>query len=107
MAVMYRPITLSKGGKYLIEDYKGTRLTADTMLQMPLGVVMGAMVFFFRLTNELLKAIPNYLERQTKTQLMKGQISEENGEAIKSYLHSLKGTLEDLTRLQSYHYTSV
>jgi len=107
MAVLYRPITLSKGGKYLIEEYNGTRLTSEVMLQMPLSVVMGSMVFFYRLTNELLKAIPNYLEKQTKMQSMKGQISVENGEAIKSYIHSLRGTLDDLTKSQSYHYTNV
>jgi hypothetical protein len=106
MAVLYRPITLSKGGKYLIEDYEGTRLTSEVMKQMPLSVVMGSMVFFYNLTNALLKAIPNYLEKQTKTQLTKGQISGENGEAIKSYIHSLRVTLEDLTRSQSYPYTS-
>ena len=102
MAVLYRPITLSKSGKYLIEEYKGTRLTADAMLKMPLSIVFGANVFFYNLTNALLKAIPNYLESQTKTQLMNGQISGENGEAIKKLTRSLKETLDDLTRLQSY-----
>jgi hypothetical protein len=106
MSVLYRPIKLSKGGKYIIEDYEGTRLISERMLKMPLSVVMGSMVFFYNLTNALLKAIPNYLESQTKTQLMNGQISEENGEAIKNYIHSLKVTLEDLTKSQSYHYTS-
>ena len=102
MAVLYRPITLSKSGKYLIEEYEGTRLTADAMLKMPLSIVFGANVFFYNLTNALLKAIPNYLNQQTKTQLMKGQISDENGEAIKKYIRSLRETLDDLTRLQSY-----
>ena len=51
MAVLYRPIELTRKGKYIIEDYKGTRGTAEKMKQMPLSIVMGSMVFFYRLTN--------------------------------------------------------
>jgi len=107
MAVLYRPIKQKLGARYLIEDYEGSHKYSETMKQMPLGVVMGAMVFFYNLTNALLKAIPSYLAKQAKKEQTKGAISEENGEAIKKYIHLLKETSEDLTKLQTYPYTPV
>ena len=105
MAVLYRPIKQKLGSKYLIEDYEGSHKYSEAMKQMPLGIVMGAMVFFYNLTNALLKAIPNYLAKQAKKEQTKGAISAENGEAIKKYIHLLKETSEDLTKLQTYPYT--
>lgn len=102
MAVLYRPITNKLAKKYLIEEYEGSYKYSEAMKEMPLGVVMGSMVFFYNLTNDLLKAIPSYLEKEAKKGQMTGAISEENGEAIKKYIHSLKATSEDLKRLQDY-----
>ena len=107
MAVLYRPIKQKLGARYLIEDYEGSHKYSETMKQMPLGIVMGAMVFFYNLTNALLKAIPNYLERQAKKEQMTGAISAENGEAIKKYTRLLKETSEDLMKLQTYRSISV
>ena len=107
MAVLYRPIKQKLGARYLIEDYEGSHKYSEVMKQMPLGIVMGAMVFFYNLTNALLKAIPSYLEKQTEKEQTKGVISAENGEAIKKYIHLLKETSEDLMRLQTYHFTDV
>lgn len=107
MAVLYRPITQTQKGKYLIQEYNGTREYSELMKQMPLSVVMGAMVFFYNLTNELLNHIPSYLEREMEKEQMKGVISDENGEAIKKSIHLLKATLEDLTKLQSFPYINV
>ena len=107
MAVMYRPIKQSLNGKYIIEDYKGSGKYSEIMKEAPLGVVFGAMVFFWRLTNELLKAIPNYLEVQMEKEQMQGAISVENGEAIQKSIHLLKETLGDLQKLQGLDYMSV
>ena len=107
MAVLYRPIKQKLGARYLIEDYEGSHKYSETMKEMPLGVVMGAMVFFYNLTNALLKAIPSYLEKQMEKEQMTGAISAENGEAIKKYIHLLKETSEDLMKLQTYHFTGV
>jgi hypothetical protein len=72
------------------------------MKEMPLNVVMGAMVFFYNLTNVLLKSIPSFLEKEIAKEQMQGVISPENGEAIQSYIHLLKQTLQDLNKLQSF-----
>ena len=107
MAVLFRPIKLKKNNKYIIEEYEGSHRYAETMKDMPLDVVLGAMVFFYNLTNELLKYIPNYLEKEITKEQMTGQISKENGEAIQNYMLLLKGTLHDLKKLQDFRYTNV
>jgi hypothetical protein len=106
MAVLYRPITQTQKGKYLIQEYNGTREYSELMKQMPLSIAMGAMVFFYNLTNELLNYIPSYLEKETMKEQTIGQISAENGELIRKSIALLKVTLEDLKRLQSYPYIS-
>lgn len=107
MAVLFRPIKQKQGHKYLIEEYEGSHKYSEVMKQMPLSVVMGAMVFFYNLTNELLNYIPNYLEKELIKEQTKGQISQENGEVIQNYIHLLKETSRDLDKLQNFRYTSV
>ena len=66
---MYRPVTHFQKGKYLIESYEGSSKYSEIMKQAPLSVVLGATVFFWNLTNELAKTIPNYLAKElTETQ---------------------------------------
>lgn len=103
MAVLYRPVKQKQGNKYIIEEYNGTAKYSEFMQDMPLSIVMGAMVFFYDLTNELLNCIPKFINRETKTQLMKGQISEENGEAIQKYTNLLKKELQELSELTSIY----
>ena len=103
MAVLYRPIKQKINDKYLIEEYKGTYSYAEKMKHMPMHIVLGAIVFFYNLTNELLTCTLNYLE----TQLEMGKesqaqiISQENGEDILKSIHSLKETLQDLRKSQN------
>jgi hypothetical protein len=104
MAVLYRPIKQQQGKKYLIEEYDGTSKYSELMKQMPLGIVMGSMLFFWNLTNELLNCIPSYLEKEMEKQVKTELISAENGEAIRNFTTSLRETLEDLTILQNYPY---
>lgn len=104
MAVLYRPIVNKFGKKYLIEEYEGSHKHSELMKRMPLGVVMGSLVFFCNLTNELLKAIPSFLEKEMQKEQTTKVTLQENGEAIRSYIQSLKETLGDLTKLQTYPY---
>ena len=98
MAVLYRPIELTRGGKYIIKEYEGTRNTAEKMRQMPLGIVMGSILFFYNLTNELLKAIPNFIHRELAR--TNSKVSAKNGAAIKKSLRLLKTELDELLALQ-------
>ena len=106
MAVLFRPVKQKQGSKYLIEEYEGSHKYSELMKQMPLSAVLGAMVFFYNLTNALLKSIPNYLEKELTKEQTKGVVSQGNGVLIQSYIHSLRGTLQDLKKLQNFHYTN-
>lgn len=96
MAVLYRPVKLQKGDRYQIEEYSGTE-DSEQMKKMPLDVVMGAMVFFYRLNNELLKTTLNYLEREAKDTTTHQQLHlQKNGDGIKASMELLRGMLPSL-----------
>ena len=59
---MFRPVVYKRKDKYLIEDYVSSE--KYDLSDMPLDVVLGALVFFCDLKNELLKHILNYLKTQ-------------------------------------------
>ena len=97
MAVLYRPITLKKGTRYQIEEYSGID-KSEQMKKIPLDVVMGCMVFFYRLNNELLKTTLNYLENQLGKEMTTQQLQhlEKNGDGIKASMESLREMLPSL-----------
>ena len=98
MAVLYRPITMKSKNKYQIEEYKGVDL-AETMKQMPLNVVMSAMVFFYRLNKELLQTTLNYLNQELPKQMTmeQRQTLAKSGVGIKASMESLKAMLQNMT----------
>jgi len=103
MAVLYRPITNKLGNKYQIEEYKGSVTYADVMRHAPLDVVLGAMVFFYNLGNDLLKSTINYLEGNQEVQNILTKHNLENvGDGIQVSMLLLKETLEDLMKFPSY-----
>ena len=63
MAVMYRPITRKFKDVYDIEKYKGTD-NKEIFKNAPISVYLGAQVFFWNLTNDLLKLMPQFLEQE-------------------------------------------
>jgi hypothetical protein len=108
MAVLYRPITNKLGNKYQIEEYKGSITYADVMRHAPLDVVLGAMVFFYNLGNELLSSTINYLENNKEIQSILNKHNLDNvGDGIQASMLLLKETLEDLMTFPSYPYTKV
>ena len=103
MAVLYRPITNKLGNKYQIEEYKGSITYADVMRHAPLDVVLGAMVFFYNLGNDLLNSTINYLETNQEVQNILNKHNLENvGDGIQVSMLLLKETLEDLMKFPSY-----
>ena len=106
MAVLFRPIEKKLSNQYIIEDYEGSHVYSDVMKDMPLSVVLGSMVFFYNLTNELLNYIPNYLQKQISKEQMKEADSLENGEVILNSILLLKETLQDLIPSQNINYTN-
>jgi len=97
MAILYRPITFDKNGMYLIDEYKGSDELSDIMKYAPLDAALGSQVFFFNLSNELLKHTMGYLEKEGKKSIQVRQILEENGDGIRAFMHLLEGNLQPLT----------
>jgi len=106
MAVMYRPIEKKdKAGKYIIKEYMGSDDYSEIMKYAPLGVVFGAMVFFWRLGNELLKATKSYLVDQVGEILTANDPnSMQTGDGISPSMLLLKEMLDDSTTLQGSQY---
>ena len=93
MAVLFRPVVYKRKGKYLIEDYVSSE--QYDLSDMPLDVVLGALIFFCDLKNELLKHILNYLKTQDIVDIpqnLKDLL--ESGIGIPVYTDLLKERLE-------------
>ena len=103
MGVLYRPIKAKFKDMYEIEEYKADEGIMEVMKSLPLDVVFGAMVFFYRLANDLLKAIPTYLETKLKEMSTHSKHNlGESGDGITQSIDLLREMLQDLTLLPSY-----
>ena len=111
LAVMYRPLVKNKGEKYQIQQYEGTANYSDVMKHVTLDVVFGANVFFYRLGNDLLNALMDFLHNQTKkkefqTLAKKGNLPND-GDGIKQSIYSLREMLLSLMKLHDNRCLSV
>jgi hypothetical protein len=66
MAVLYRPITKSKGERYQIEEYESSINYSEVMRAMPLNVAISANVFFWNLGMDLLDGTMSFLQETMK-----------------------------------------
>ena len=110
MAILYRPIHKSWDGKkhYRIAEYEGTESYSDVMKEMPLGIALGAMVFFYRLGMKLSKHMMDY----SLQLLEKEELSEEQSQRLQRDMDGIKASMplleemhSDLERLPIYRYT--
>ena len=107
MAVLYRPIKSKLKNKYEIEQYNGSITYSDVMKHAPLDVVLGAQVFFYNLSKELMNSTLNYLEANKEVQTILQQRNlHQNGDGIVVSMLSLRETLEDLNKLPNFLYTN-
>jgi len=93
MSVLYRPVVEKKEDRYTIQEYEGAN---DKLLEMPLDIVFGSVVFFYHLSQELLKTTLNYLGQGQKLDWDQQLTLETNGDGISQSMHSLKATLQNL-----------
>jgi hypothetical protein len=63
MCVLFRPIEQRMGNRYRIKEWDGKMDLAETMKDVPMDVVMGAVVFFCNLGIDLSAAFLRYLEK--------------------------------------------
>lgn len=108
MAALYRPVNFSQKDKYTVAPYEPSDEVSALMRDMPLDVAMSAMVFFYDLGMELLKAIPSYIQNNlTEEQIYQlKQTLAVNGGGINPSTLSLEGMFSGLTKLQNFHYSS-
>jgi hypothetical protein len=110
MAAMYRPIVKTKGNAYEIQEYSGTVNYADVMKFAPCGIAIAASVFFWTLGNELIKAIPHFLEKKMSKQMKTTLASQLNlandGDGINQFMQSLRETWSDSMQLPHFHFTN-
>ena len=94
MGVLYRPIEIRKGNRYTIKEYDAG--DTEHLKDMPLDAVIGSILFFYRLGNELCQTMMNSLEPTEETLLQEYLNSEQNGVGTQAFMHSLNQILDDL-----------
>jgi len=94
MNVLYRPIIAKLKNKYTIKDYEVG--TEQDLLDMPMDAVMSSIFFLWNLGLELSTIMMNSLDNQENEALIKHLSLTQSGDGINQFMHSLKGTLEDL-----------
>lgn len=94
MGVLYRPIEIRKGNRYHIEEYNAG--DTEHLKDMPLDAVLGSILFFYHLGNELCQVTMNSLGQTEETLLQEYLNSEQNGVGTHQFMHSLNQILGDL-----------
>ena len=94
MGVLYRPIEIRKGNRYTIKEYDAG--DTEHLKDMPLDAVLGSILFFYHLGNELCQTMMNSLEQTEETLLQEYLNSEQNGVGTQEFMHSLNQILDDL-----------
>lgn len=107
MAILYRPVIHKRKEFYLIEDYEGSDKYSDVMLDSPIEVAIGSMVFFYNLSKELSKHLMDSLAKRLKEDMEFQQVLQQSGVGINQFTHSLEEMSESLKKLQSYPFINV
>lgn len=94
MGVLYRPVEMRKGNRYHIKEYEAGE--TEHLKAMPLDAVLGSILFFYRLGNDLCKIMMNSLEGKEMEDLQAHLNSESNGVGIQAFMLSLNQILDDL-----------
>lgn len=109
MAVLYRPVKKKVKNMYIIEDYNGSNSYSEVMKDAPIDIMLGAVVFFYNLSNELLNATMDYIQTQITERL---EITQGNSnlqtsmDTINRSTELLKEISQNLISLPNFHYTS-
>jgi hypothetical protein len=102
MTVLYRPIANKMKNLYNIEDYKENHTDFN---KLNLEIVLGSMLFFWNLSNELLISMKDYLAQPKNRTLLETALAA-NGVGINQFLQSLTEISSILKERLNYDYTS-
>ena len=109
MAVLFRPVNFKSKDKYTIAPYSPNEDIQNLIKEMPLDVVMGAMVFFYDLGKELSIATLNYMEKEVEKNPQTSPLKEilaQSGVGISQFTHLLKEMSSNSMRLPHKEYLS-
>lgn len=102
MTVLYRPIANKMKNLYNIEEYKENHTDFS---KLNLEIVLGSLLFFWNLSNELLTSMRDYLAQPSQRTLLT-QVLEQNGVGINQFLQSLTEISLILKERLNYDFTS-
>ena len=94
MGVLYRPVEMRKGNRYHIKEYEAGE--TEHLKAMPLDAVLGSILFFYRLGNDLCRIMMNSLEGKEMEDLQAHLNSETSGVGTQAFMLSLNQILDDL-----------
>jgi len=110
MAILFRPTIVNKKTVYDIEKYQGSYKYSEVMLDMPVNVALGAIVFFYRLMSKLPKLTLDYFQQEMKkegmTSHLKGILGKD-GDSINRFTHYVKEMSQESMKLQIPIYINV
>ena len=100
LGILYRPITDTKFGKYLIENYDPDKHTGEGFGVLGTDVLLGCMLFFYRLEIALLITFLRYSQKEEETNqpLTDLPSSRESGDGIAQSIKLLEAISRSLTR---------
>ena len=94
MNVLYRPIELKQGNRYILKDYNPD--TSEVAKDYPLDAVFGALVFFYNLGKDLSTVILNSSSKENEANLVHYLASQQNGDGTIASMESLTEILQSL-----------
>ena len=103
LAILYRPIVARKGDRYTIEEYDHNKTEPELFKDVSLDIGIGAVLFFWNLSNQLLRITPKYLSPEAMTAEIKAAL-DQSGVGMDTYTTLLGETCLNLTRLLPSHW---
>lgn len=104
LAVLYRPIESTYGKLYNIQDYKGTEENYLKMAHAPAMAFLGAKVFFWNLSKELLKHLPTFLQGELTAEEL--TVLEKNGAGISQLTQSLEEITSNIPKYTNLRFSN-
>lgn len=104
MSVLFRPIkTTYPKGIYELREYTGSDEYAEAMKEIPVNIVLGAWVFFYRLGMKLSENMMDYLEGKAPPSSKYKELLGEDGDGIRQSMPYVRETLLESMRHQKFH----
>tara|TARA_R110000744_G_scaffold195880_2_gene315025 strand:+ start:3941 stop:4585 length:645 start_codon:yes stop_codon:yes gene_type:complete len=94
MGVLYRPIEMRKNNRYHLKEYEAG--DSEHLKDMPLDAVLGSILFFYHLGNDLCRVTMNSLEEEEMEDLQQLLNLENVGGGSLAFINSLNQTLDNL-----------